>query len=337
MDLIKTMILPFYGPAVFIARNVRGNLSIVSGGMRGAAKPHSRKKTGGTMKKTILALSALMTLATVACGKNPQVQADINSPNFSLDDSQYIVGGEAVSTDEQISKSTVALSHPMYGVFCTGTLVAKNLVLTAGHCLGVTRDPRQISVIFNVTPEKATAAETRKVLGGKTTDAWPKLTPNQEKNWGDITLLRFDGTIPAGYAPAVILGNPKLLTDGMDVTLAGYGLTSMAPQIDPGKLMKVALKVTDSKYSETEILFAQQDGKGACHGDSGGPAYAIVKGRVNLVGVTSRSATLAGGASCLEGSVYTSVPAQKEFLIAAAKFLNSKEFRPGQAIPQPGN
>lgn len=279
---------------------------------------------------------ALITLAATitACGAKVQNAANLNDQSPSSEN-QGIVGGEEVKAASEVAKSTVALGHPLYGVFCTGTLIAKNLVLTAGHCTGIVQDPRQLWVIFSLTPNTAKIAQGRRVLGGKTTDAWPKLTPLQEKNWGDIAVLKFEGNLPEGYAPAVLLGNPTLLQDGMDVTLAGYGLASMKPEVDPEKLMEATVKLTESKFSETEIRFGQENGKGACHGDSGGPAYTMIKGRLNLIGVTSRSATSAGGATCLEGSIYTSVATQIEFLTSTAKFLNSKDFVPGQPIPQP--
>lgn len=274
-------------------------------------------------------LMTALSLGMAACGPQPQLQSE----SFSDSSSAGIIGGVAVQPTEAIAKSTVAIETAMYGVFCSGVLVGKNLVMTAGHCTGVSEKPNQMSIVFGANLKGR--VQKRKVLGGRVHPNWPALTEDQEKNWGDIALLRFEGEAPAGFTPVPMLASSSKLKNGTDVILAGYGLTKMNPDTNPYKLMKVTVKLSDVKYSETEILFEQYQGKGACHGDSGGPAYVQVGGRLALVGVTSRSATLAGGETCMEGSVYTSVPAQKNFLKTAISQLNSPQFVPNEPIPQP--
>ncbi len=217
----------------------------------------------------------------------------------------------------------------------TEIFIAKNLIVTAGHCTGVTRDPRNLIVVFSRTPNSATAAQSRKVLGGKAHDNWARVTASQDKNHGDVAVLRFEGVAPEGYAPAAILGNPAVLKNGGEIVLAGFGATNMTPETYPEQLLKTTVKLSDAKYSQQEVAFEQHEGRGACHGDSGGPAYVVVKGKLTLMGVTSRSLTMRGGRTCLEGSIYTSTAGVKDFLVAAAKHLNSAAFVPGQPIPQP--
>ena len=80
-------------------------------------------------------------------------------------------------------------------------------------------------------------------------------------------------------------------------------------------LRAATVKLTDPLYAQTELLIEQTaDGKGACHGDSGGPAFAQINGQLVQVGVTSRSATEAGGLTCQSGSIYTNVAAQAGFI-----------------------
>lgn len=280
------------------------------------------------MKTTKLVLTTLL-LGLAACGPQSQTYSEA----LDADTSVGIIGGVAVQPNDAVAKSTVGIATGMHGVFCSGVLVAKNLVFTAGHCTGVTARPHQLQIVFGTDLKGRT--EKRKVLGGKVHPNWPKLTPEQEKNWGDIAVLKFEGEAPAGFVPASILSSNAKLKNGMDIVLAGYGLTKMNPDIDPEKLMKVGVKLSDAKYSETEVLFKQHQGKGACHGDSGGPAFATINGKMVLVGITSRSATLAGGSTCLEGSIYSSVPGHISFLKSAAKYLNSAQFVPNEPLPQP--
>lgn len=282
----------------------------------------------------LLAVAALMVIAATmsACGTKIQNAA---SDVYSNQD-QSIVGGAKVSADDLIAKSTVALAHRLHGVFCTATLIAKNLVVTAGHCTGLTKDPRNLVVVFSRTPWEAKPEEMRRVLGGKAHDLWPQADVSTVKGvWGDVAVLRFQGSAPEGYQPAAILGNPAHLKEDMDVILAGYGMTSMVPEKHSDDLLKTTVKLSNPKLTDLELLFKQHEGRGACHGDSGGPAFVTVNGKLLLAGVTSRAATEMGGATCLEGSIYTSVAAVKDFLVAAAKHLNSPEFKQGQEIPQP--
>lgn len=249
--------------------------------------------------------------------------------------SQGIVGGEKVAADDAISKSTVGIGAVLQGVICTGTLISKNLVVTAAHCTSTVSDPRRLVITFG-NDISAKTLQVRKVLGGRVPAKWASLKVDQDKDWNDIAVLRIDGEAPEGFAPAVLLANKAVLKDDLDVTIAGFGMTSMKPAKYSDLLLKAGVKMTNATFADTEILFEQtKDGKGACHGDSGGPAYITVKGRAVLIGVTSRSATEAGGMNCLEGSIYTSIAGHIAFLRQAAKELTAKSFVPGEKIAQP--
>ena len=71
------------------------------------------------------------------------------------------------------------------------------------------------------------------------------------------------------------------------------------------------------------MLFSSATGTGACHGDSGGPAIAAIKGQNYLIGITSRTTDLKGG--CHKDSIYTNVAAYQALIVrVAAKLQNSK-------------
>lgn len=282
------------------------------------------------MKKTAALIIWMLTLT--ACGQKAQ-------DSTIQGNDQSIVGGEEVLAEDPIAASTVAIAHRFAGVFCSGTLIAKNLVVTAAHCtqpIPWDDDPTNLVIVFSrdLTSE---SAEGRRVLGGRVPPAWVNLNGVEvpEKNWGDIAVLRFQGTAPEGFKPATLLRNVSSLSEGQDVVLAGYGRTTMQGNGDTDVLLKTTVKLSERDFSQTEIKFEQHEGRGACHGDSGGPSYATVKGKLVLIGVTSRAATEQGGATCLEGSIYTSVPAYIDFMVQSAKEMNSPEFKVGEPIPGP--
>ncbi len=66
------------------------------------------------------------------CGKKTEISPEKNEAHLK------IIGGNDVGADEVIAKTTVALVNVRPNKdesFCSGTLIADNVVLTAGHCV----------------------------------------------------------------------------------------------------------------------------------------------------------------------------------------------------------
>ncbi|MBC7371935.1 MAG: trypsin-like serine protease [Bdellovibrionaceae bacterium] len=162
--------------------------------------------------------------------------------------------------------------------------------------------------------------------------------------WGDIALIQFGGKAPEGFKPATMLANSSALVAGASVVLAGYGvdndvLTDVKPSNDPefkkgmdsGKIFcddtdmskakcyaedvkgEGTLRTTDvvieDNFNATEIALNQKNGKAACEGDSGGPAYIKVGNEYQLWGVTSR-----GTRGCNGYVLYTNAVALNQWV-----------------------
>lgn len=291
-------------------------------------------KINGIDRFVFLFAGFALTFGLSACS-NPAVPELQDGLSFDSG-SQGIVGGEAVLEDDAVAAHTVGIFNLRYGsIICTGTLVSRNLVLTAGHCSS--RNPGDLAIAFtNKIPtsfDEVRQLKLLKVIAGETHPEWARNTFMTTKNWGDMSLLRFDGDLPDGYKPARLLSNLDRLQKDGDVTMAGFGWTNGPKKTEATRLNKALVKIEDPKFSEMEILFNQTNGKGACHGDSGGPAYITLNGNLVLVGVTSRGHDDPRD-TCEQFAVFTSVATQIAWLKTAAVELQKPE-AVGRLIAEP--
>lgn len=284
--------------------------------------------------KTILNLSILALLASCA----PKT-ADSASYSNSADDSSGIIGG-ADSTLEYAQKNgIVGVFDLSKGALCTGSLLENGLILTAGHCVNVDNPSKMIiffgpnfdDIIAEINEHnyshirkvlKVTRHEKYKIAESAAPDKKTKKNgsrpqkSSQAASENDIALIRFNGPVAEGYVPASLatLAMAPELKSGAKMTLAGYGLSEFkadpsthTPLVEKGSglLRQVdGIRVMEVLSTYEEIMLDQTTGRGACHGDSGGPAYLqdVLTKKNFLVGVTSR-----GTGNCDEIAIYTGV------------------------------
>jgi secreted trypsin-like serine protease len=253
------------------------------------------------MKAAHIIATSLLSLTIVACQK-----PNVNSTNASQDvnSSAGIVGGELMPSDSPIAKHIVALYAIDKKALCTGTLIAPNMVLTAAHCMG-----QQMVVAFG--PDvKASFQDKSKLRPVTAATIHPKWNGNlrPEGNAGDVAVLKFAGTAPAGWVPAQILTRSDAIQRFTIIKQAGYGVNApLAKESGSGVLRQTQTTVLDPMSTETEVTVNQREGHGVCFGDSGGPSFVNVSGTYYFWGVASAVSSPTKELVCKDKGIYTKV------------------------------
>jgi Trypsin len=189
---------------------------------------------------------------------------------------------------------------------CTGTLVAPNVVITAGHCFGECTS--RIYVGSNV-------AVPGRINAVKTAVQHPQYHQRGQHN--DLTVLILDEDVP-GVAPRRIAPSDKFAS-AFFVRAVGFGTTNTAGTLGYGRkrVVDVPIASIDSSGAGIAPRYGSDAGlelvagspfldRDTCNGDSGGPVYIEIDGDWYLAGATSR-ATSDATRNCGDGGIYVRV------------------------------
>jgi secreted trypsin-like serine protease len=191
---------------------------------------------------------------------------------------------------------------------CTGTLVAPNVVVTAGHCVAGGCANR----VF-VGPD-VTKPRDGKVITVTTAEAHPKYGSASDKF--DIAVLVLGDDAPV---PPRAMATKAMVRKATSARVAGYGNTDVNSTGGYGqrRMVDVPMASDDARFGadpRTEFVagapFLDRD---SCNGDSGGPAYVRSRRKWYVAGATSR-ATVGSVRPCGDGGIYTKVHSYAEWV-----------------------
>jgi hypothetical protein len=165
--------------------------------------------------------------------------------------------------------------------FCTASVIAPDVVLTAAHCVSSLSDTR---VFFRGDHSQLVLVDIASIA------VHPEFRPKIGRKHLisiDLVLLRLAEPLPPAFKP-IELADPGPVATGRPFRIAGFGRADESVSGTSG-VLRVGILVASKPKSPVLVWLTDPDGTGlgGCTGDSGAPVLAI--GQLALVAVAIRA------------------------------------------------
>jgi hypothetical protein len=226
-----------------------------------------------------------------------------------------IVGG-AKPSDEGIGRSVVTIVGSG-GTFCSGALIAADLVLTAAHCL----QPGAVYKMVEYGADRQPLLRDAKHVALH--PAFDMQAMMGHRATADVGLLQLEAapkgkTVSALAVPQIPLaaGN-RFVIAGVGVTIRGEGRSGgtirTADLVATGRPGSLQIRLVDPIGQGTKA------GLGACTGDSGGPVFEDRPDAPAIIGIISWSTGPNGSAGCGGLTGVTPLTLYRDWIVQTAR------------------
>jgi hypothetical protein len=202
-----------------------------------------------------------------------------------------MVGGAAVLSS---SAQPVVMIVSDRGSFCSGTAIARDLVLTAAHCVLPGANYKLLEFDAERKPVLRDVARVARH------PQFQLKTLLAHRATADVALIKLER--PLSVSPTRLADPSLRAAVGDRFTIRGYGL-AVRGDGKTGGTLRTATLVTTGQPGNLQIrLFdpatrGERAGLGACTGDSGAPAF-TTGAPLSVIGVVSWSTGPGGSAGC---------------------------------------
>lgn len=214
------------------------------------------------------------------------------------------IGGTVVEKkDELFKRAVLLLSVTLNGEIevCGGTPISKDVIITAAHCAYRATEPRLFSTmlfayfggnledLINDIPKYGNdfmnCPGIVKVKDIKLHEKYKFKASGDSDVIGayDIALVQLEQKIPKDYLISSLYNLNESISK---YEVLGYGENEWKQGTGTGTLQKNSYVPSDLIVSDKQDLKFYRNSH-MCHGDSGGPTFALVKNELKLIGIHS--------------------------------------------------
>jgi len=236
----------------------------------------------------------------------------ISAPAAAMVGNAYVVPNAAARPEVMLVGSR--------GNFCTGVAIARDLVLTAAHCVQAGAEYQQVELDAQRQPIM------KDVLAVARHPQFNLKTMLAHRATADVALVKL--AAPLKVTPAVLMKPRGRVPVGERFAVYGYGMAvrsdgnssatlRAATLIATGQPGNLQLRLVDPATGNTRA------GLGACTGDSGAPVYQETASGLAVIGVVSWSTGPNGDDGCGGLTGVTPIELYRKWIVDTAAKLGS--------------